>query len=56
MEYDHGSSLLAMLDNMIEKKAEEVHAGQALADAYKELVELRRQRDYYAVKYGRLEH
>ena len=50
MEINHGASLLAMLDNMIEAKSKEAHAGKDLADAWLELQELKRQRDFYQLK------
>ena len=52
MEINHGASLLAMLDNMIEAKSKEAHAGKELADAWLELRELQRQRAYYELKYN----
>ena len=52
MEVNHGASLLAMLDNMIEAKSKEAHAGKDLADAWLELRELQRQRAYYELKYN----
>ena len=56
MEINHGASLLAMLDNMIEKKARLLDAYEWFrrpADNVKrDLEELRRQRAYYELKYN----